>query len=766
MSQWSSYQEAIFANIREGKGHTVVLARAGCIAGEAMIGINRAGKGFALKLSEVVRRFNGGAASGKTWDKSIDTYVRAPFYDGTVRLAKIEGAQYSGKQKTRIVKVDGRKLRATLDHRFLTPEGWVQLVNLRVGSTLLLEETSRGRGAGQVKKRNYLSRDVPFHPHAVNRGAGRRKVPTHRLQIEAQMNALDLEAFVWRLQASAVGLTFLREDEEVHHKDNNPQNNSLSNLEVLHGMAHKKHHYGDGAHLRVKLVEHKITSIKDGGKVKTYDLTVPGPDAFMAEGIAVHNSGKTTTIMEGLKHMPPKKKAIMVAFNKKIANELADRAPAGVEVSTLHSYGLRTIKNAFGNVKVDAKKTEGFIKARIGDTYETYELRRAMEKAVSLAKANLIGLWSDGGDERHHGLKAKAVSDIDALIDSYSIDIGAASRDTFISNVMAVLSDVKNQTNVVDFDDMVWFPVVHNMTGWQFDRVFVDETQDLTANQIELALMMCKPNGRITCVGDDRQAIYAFRGADSNAVTNIIQRLAAKVMKLTVCYRCASSIVALAQTVVPDFEPSPSAIEGKVTHGVTPDTMMKNAGPGDFILSRANAPLVSLCWAFIREGRPATIQGRDFATALTSMIKKARKAKVMIGDTSTPVTTVDHFLAWLEDWETVESQRLVAKKRDDSAITDKAECLRALCEGTRSLDEVVAKAEQIFGEADNDAARIVLSSTHKAKGLERDRVWVLADTYRKRPGIEEDNLYYVAVTRAKCELYLVSGIGGRRPRGN
>ena len=65
----------------------------------------------------------------------------------------------------------------------------------------------------------------------------------------------------------------------------------------------------------------------------------------------------------------------------------------------------------------------------------------------------------------------------------------------------------------------------------------------------------------------------------------------------------------------------------------------------------------------------------------------------------------------------------------------------------------------MFADTKDDAQVILLSSTHKAKGLERERVWVLSDTYMRRPDPEERRLYYVAVTRAKKELVLVEGLG-------
>lgn len=529
--------------------------------------------------------------------------------------------------------------------------------------------------------------------------------------------------------------------------------------------------------------------------------------------IARAGSGKTTTIMEGLKHVPTKKTCLMVAFNKKIKDELANRAPHGVEVETLHGYGFRQVRAAFGRVNLNKYKVEGLYRRVFGeevfdeDKYESLDAAQkandtwfevssaawpviqSLCKTVSLAKANLVGLVDeDEEDEAFLGLARKAIEDI---MDTYAIDPGYGDetcdrcqgekssqrcercggkgtisseekRKEFIENVMWGLQESKKLTDVIDFDDMVWFPIVHNLRCWQFDRVFIDETQDLNAAQIELALRACKRDGRIFAVGDDRQAIYGFRGADANAVNNVIERLKAKVMKLTVCYRCALSIVQEAALTVPDFEPAPGAIQGLVKQDVSELELRQGAAPGDFVLSRANAPLITLCWAFIREGKPATIQGRDFAGALIGMINKARKSTVLDPEVKrkVPVRTVENFLDWVDAWQMEEIKRLRKKRKDTQSVEDRVACFQALCDGVQSLDEVVAKCESLFGDADDDMKQIVLSSTHKAKGLERKRVWVLKDTYRKRPGIEEDNLWYVAVTRAQVELFLVVGVGG------
>lgn len=79
----------------------------------------------------------------------------------------------------------------------------------------------------------------------------------------------------------------------------------------------------------------------------------------------------------------------------------------------------------------------------------------------------------------------------------------------------------------------------------------------------------------------------------------------------------------------------------------------------------------------------------------------------------------------------------------------------ALCEGCNDLMEVKKRIETLFYEGD-DNRRVILSTTHKAKGLERDRVFMLNKTYKPEKSIEERNLTYVAITRAKKELYYVN----------
>jgi ATP-dependent DNA helicase UvrD/PcrA len=474
--------------------------------------------------------------------------------------------------------------------------------------------------------------------------------------------------------------------------------------------------------------------------------------------LARAGSGKTTTIVQAFNFVPAGQSVLMVAFNKSIATELQARAPKGVEVSTLHSFGLKTIYRTLGKVRVDDRKTDGLILQVVGPvpdfgpdptpeekSIREYEiqLRASYRKCVGLAK----------------GMLAETTEDVEAIVDLHGImpPDSEADRPAFMANVLTMLARAREMTSVVDFDDMIWLPVVLGLRVRQFDRVFIDETQDLNSAQIELALRACKKGGRICAVGDDRQAIYTFRGAYHDAVDNVIRRLDAKVLPLSITYRCGSAIVDVARRFVPDFSAADNAPRGEVTK-TDFSKMREHAGPGDFILSRVNAPLVGLCMGFLKAGRRATIQGRDIGSRLSGIVKRSR------------AKSVESLVEYVCQWRDLECARLAKKDRDTSSVEDTAECLLSLCEGATELEIVQKRIADLFSD-DDDMGRIVLSSTHKAKGLERERVWMLESTYMRKPRKgekrtpaqerEEENLYYVAVTRAKLDLRLVQG----QPKG-
>lgn len=504
--------------------------------------------------------------------------------------------------------------------------------------------------------------------------------------------------------------------------------------------------------------------------------------------VARAGSGKTTVIMESLARVPGNQKIVVVAFNKEIRDELQRRVGAAgitnASVYTLHGYGLSAITASLGRPVIDADKARKAIESMVGDSKESWDYRRALQRAVSLSKACLAettqdvlalvdaheididdpqieeiesfgrsARWMPPGAcaARIHQLAKRYKIQVEKLDDDAANDaalqivgqIRAALELQFAGLVLAVMKAARETTSVVDFDDMIYLPVVLGLDGPKAARVFVDETQDLNKSQIAMALSICAVDGRICAVGDDRQAIYGFRGADRNAVQNVIAGLSAKVLPLSVTYRCASSIVEEAQKFVPDLEAAPNAKPG-IVRKIQTSSMEEEVKPGDFVLSRKRAPLIGQCLRLLAAGIPATVRGQDIGAGLKSLIKKSK------------ARTTRDLLAWLETWKSAEIDKARAKSPDAEIdhITDRAACIETLADGCATTHAICQKIDNLFSET---LARgvVICSTVHKAKGLEAERVFLLEDTFAPWRGTEEQNLLYVAITRARSELVYV-----------
>jgi superfamily I DNA/RNA helicase len=348
-------------------------------------------------------------------------------------------------------------------------------------------------------------------------------------------------------------------------------------------------------------------------------------------------------------------------------------------------------------------------------------------KTVGLCKSRLVDIPSK----------------IDEIITEFDIDLCEIDAEVFIRYVCQALRMCKEQTNVVDFNDMIWLCFVYRINPGKFDIVFIDECQDLTRAQLELALSAVKIDGRVIAVLDDRQVLYSFAGVEIDVLDILRSRLKATELTLPICYRCPKSVITLAQKYVPDILPFDKVIEGSIEH-ITYNDLYHKVSPGCFVLSRTNAPLISICMRMIRSGIKANILGRDIGDGLQYLIKKSKKK------------TVIKLLEWLPKWEKEEKERVLAKnpKAKTEFITDKAECLFNLCENCTSLEEVKDNINKMFKDTEDNKV-VWLSTIHKRKGAETDVVFILNDTLRYS-SIAEENCNYVAITRCKKELYFVS----------
>lgn len=503
-------------------------------------------------------------------------------------------------------------------------------------------------------------------------------------------------------------------------------------------------------------------------------------------------SGKTTTLVEGLKlikggtpSIEPSKQQQMVweqmalskgvktvcfvAFNKSIAEELKRRVPPGCDAMTMHSMGFSAVRRAYGQVQVESYRVADIIAELL--ERDIRDLRRERPVVIS-ATEQLVGLCKMNLAEPKDGRTWEEV--LDYLVGHYDVDTNDSRHEVYelVPKVLERCKDVKHD-NRIDFNDMIWLPVVLNLPIFRYDLLLVDEAQDLNRCQQSLAR---RAGNRLILCGDPRQAIYGFAGADADSMPRMQKELGESclgcvTLPLTVTRRCGKKIVEEAKKIVEDFDAHDDNPDGIISEGKYPvrkrpgetpielkyeETYMFRVEDGDFILCRVNAPLVSQCFRFLKRGRKAQIQGRDIGQGLISTIKKL-KAK-----------DVADLVGKIDDWLHGEMKKEQAKRNPSEnriiAMQDRADCLVCFCEGAQTVEEVIGKIEEVFTD-DKNVIGIRLSSVHKAKGLESKRVFLLQPEGCGMPHPmaksawqrqQEWNLLYVAITRAIEELVYVS----------
>lgn len=302
--------ERVVRAYEQGASYVFLDAPTGCLTGDTEIGVNRAGKSFRITIKDLVHKFNGGVsmkgrgrATAVTWDPDIPTKVRRGLEDrGIVRLGVLKGAYESGIKDVYRLCTNKRSIKATSDHEFLTLEGYVPLGKLEMGDEVVVD-VGQGLDKDEYHKPYYRQEQALFHhPYASRRnldpGQGRGySVAVHRLVAETELNMLEYDEYLERLRGGDTeDLRFLDPEEwAVHHIDRDSLNNDPSNLKILTHDEHRQIHAEDTMdNVAYQLGAEEIVSIEYVGREETYDLEMTDePHNFLANGIVVHNSGKT-----------------------------------------------------------------------------------------------------------------------------------------------------------------------------------------------------------------------------------------------------------------------------------------------------------------------------------------------------------------------------------------------------------------------------------------------------------------------------------------
>jgi superfamily I DNA/RNA helicase len=456
-------------------------------------------------------------------------------------------------------------------------------------------------------------------------------------------------------------------------------------------------------------------------------------------------TGKTTTIIEGV-NRAPERAILLAAFNKSIATELQRRIKnPKVEAKTLHALGFKFVLRNWNGVKLDENNERA----------KGLAARSAPDDAPSPMLKLIADLHTKAREiEPFIVLKGRPSDLIDLavqfnLVPDEEWEAQKWNLDRICECAFNAMKLAMERTPIIDFADMIFLPLVNKWVKPWYQMVVVDEAQDMTKAQLALATQCCVRGGRICIVGDDRQAIYAFRGADSSSLDRLKKTLNAVELGLTTTYRCAKNIVNLAKALVPDFKHAPSAPDGVIAT-CDKDKLLSTAREGDFILSRTNAPLVRVCMALLKQGRRARIKGRDIGRGVIALIRKLGSDSIL--DLLSALT--EH-----TERETARAMKLPEAAQEErlNFICDQAEIIRELSEGCLGVSDLIARCQDLFAD-DAEKQSIMCSTVHRAKGLEADNTFLLEGTFRKGRQ-EEDNIRYVAITRAKTRMTWVSGYG-------
>lgn len=468
---------------------------------------------------------------------------------------------------------------------------------------------------------------------------------------------------------------------------------------------------------------------------------------------AVAGSGKTTTIVKMLDLLPRNIRILFVAFNKEIVRALVSKVRAAgytnVTVKTLNAAGYVVVRKyeGFRDLRTDKVldiMTEFWpisrdaVKDPVARSNNRVK-RMAMKKIVEMVKATLTDYNSQ--------------EQVLELIEKYHIDVDEQMEQELIERLPYVMEKNNSDLEFVDFNDQCYLPVISPALQNKFDQydfILCDEFQDFNRCNIEFIIKCLAPGGRVIAVGDQRQSIMGFRGADMHAIQDATERLNAKVLPLSISYRCPKSHVERVHHVAPEIQPAENAIEGVIEFLKYPQ-MLEKVKEGDMVLCRTNAPLVKPAFAVIKSGRKAIIKGKDIGRELVNYIERFQ------------TDDLGHLDVLMQEHTEKEVERWLDKNKEmmADAIQERYQTITEVSKECTTVAQLITRITTLFSD---DNIGVVFSSMHKSKGLEAQVIFQympeLLPHYKAKTKDEleqEDNLYYVAGTRSLNELYLVSG---------
>ncbi len=522
---------------------------------------------------------------------------------------------------------------------------------------------------------------------------------------------------------------------------------------------------------------------------------------------AVAGAGKTTTLMRCVSYIPNIDDVIYCAFNASIRKELQKKfhaAKKNVKVNTVHSLGflmLRATKDyklndgKYNEILKDPKFFEylvPFIDQILGyhkhptvaelkeldkqrddlDWNDKNALNEGQQYVGKIIKRLLdinqkyrCTLEEDNVERydvmvRHFGIFVPWECQYNTYKDELKCYFNAHQRLLEEGNSMAV------SHGIIDYTDQLYLPYVLNLTSKnKYGFVFVDECQDLSEAQLYVVKQYLREDGRLLAVGDPYQAIYGFAGADCQSFERVKNTFNCTVLGLTDCFRCPQSVIQLVKSIRPDINGS-KLYSGKI-YSISQREIINNVKEGDLIICRTRKPLMSMALKLITKDFKVKIHPDELQEFVGNYKRNFTPQELR------KILTEDMIDSFFERARERNEQQIIRENRNADSIIqnmlikeevrDMEDTLNFLKKiffdwHLNTLQSILTRLKHTLSYSGDEAIKI--SSIHRAKGLENDRVFILE--YNKLPYkrelewecIQERNLHYVALTRSKEELYL------------
>ena len=436
--------------------------------------------------------------------------------------------------------------------------------------------------------------------------------------------------------------------------------------------------------------------------------------------VAYAGTGKTSTLellARAIQVRDPKAKILYLAFNKSVAVEAKGRFPSNVVASTIHSIAYKKEAGPYKH------KLEGDIRARL--------VAQALGVDVSLVKAGLevmkafLSSASKTISTAHvPELLPKNVSPSDALL--------------WGQRIWEYMCEASSETVPMIHDGYLkLFHLKASDLGYQY--IFLDEAQD--SNPVTTDIVMSQSQAVKVLVGDPHQQIYSWRGAE-NAMEKIQCQHA---YYLTNSFRFGQKVAYIANLILMYYKKENRPVLGLRGEG---EVGFIDSSKPYTVLGRTNSGIFEEALRLQSLGIKIAVVGGAEALKV-DQLKDAYRLFTKQND-----YLKDDYMKTFVDFEDLEQY---GKDYEDPEAKNLCKVIRKHPKDFHTLVQQLVSS--LVEEKD---AQVILSTAHKAKGLEWDQVKLLDDYIKlfdeqgellhpRYHPVDEINLMYVAVTRAqKC----------------